>query len=428
MNTTVEKLENSMVKLVIEVDANEFEKSLQAAYLKNRGKITIQGFRKGRAPRKLIEKVYGANVFYEDAANGIIPNAYDQAVEETGLEVMSRPEVDVEQIESGQNFIFTAKVAVKPEVTLGDYKGLEVEKTNVEVTDEDIEAELKSVLEKNSRMVGVVGRPVEMDDHVVIDFEGFVDGTPFAGGKAESFSLVIGSGSFIDTFEEQIIGKNIGETFEVNVTFPEDYQSEALRGKPAMFTVTLHEIKAKEMPVLDDEFAKDVSEFDTLAEYKEDVAKHILNKKEAASKQENQSNLLKAIIEKATMDMPEPMVELEAENMTYEFSQRLQTQGMKIEDYFRVTGQNMNTLKEQMKGQAIEKIKVRLVLEAIAKAENIEVTDEAVEAELVTMAEQYNMDLAVLKETIGEEEKESIRQDMLNQKALDLVVEASKEV
>ena len=428
MNTKVEKLENSMVKLVIEVDANEFEKSLQAAYLKNRGKITIQGFRKGRAPRKLIEKVYGANVFYEDAANGIIPDAYDQAVEDTGLEVMSRPEVDVEQIESGQNFIFTAKVAVKPEVTLGDYKGLEVEKSTVEVTDEDIEAELKSVLEKNSRMVNVVGRPVEIDDHVVIDFEGFVDGTAFAGGKAENFSLVIGSGSFIDTFEEQIIGKNIGETFEVNVTFPEDYQSEALRGKPAMFTVTLHEIKAKEMPVLDDEFAKDVSEFDTLAEYKEDVAKHILDRKEAASKQENQSNLIKAIIENATMDMPEPMVDLEAENMTYEFSQRLQTQGMKIEDYFRVTGQNLNTLKEQMKGQAIEKIKVRLVLEAIAKAENLEVSDEAVEAELVTMAEQYNMDLAVLKETIGDEEKESIRQDMLNQKALDLVVEASKEV
>jgi trigger factor len=428
MNTKVEKLENSMVKLVIEVDANEFEKSLQAAYLKNRGKITIQGFRKGRAPRKLIEKVYGANVFYEDAANGIIPDAYDQAVEDTGLEVMSRPEVDVEQIESGQNFIFTAKVAVKPEVTLGDYKGLEVEKSTVEVTDEDIEAELKSVLEKNSRMVGVVGRSVEIDDHVVIDFEGFVDGTAFAGGKAENFSLIIGSGSFIDTFEEQIIGKNIGETFEVNVTFPEDYQSEALRGKPAMFTVTVHEIKAKEMPVLDDEFAKDVSEFDTLAEYKEDVAKHILDKKEAVSKQEAQSNLLKAIIENATMDMPEPMVDLEAENMTYEFSQRIQTQGMKIEDYFRVTGQNMHTLKEQMKGQAIEKIKVRLVLEAIAKEENLEVTDEAVEAELVTMAEQYNMDLAVLKETIGDEEKDSIRQDMLNQKALDLVVEASKEV
>jgi trigger factor len=428
MNTKVEKLENSMVKLVIEVDAKEFEKSLQAAYLKNRGKITIQGFRKGRAPRKLIEKVYGANVFYEDAANGIIPDAYDQAVEETGLEVMSRPEVDVEQIESGQNFIFTAKVAVKPEVTLGDYKGLEVEKSAVEVTDEDIEAELKSVLEKNSRMVGVIGRSVEIDDHVVIDFEGFVDGAAFAGGKAENFSLVIGSGSFIDTFEEQIIGKNIGETFEVNVTFPEDYQSEALRGKPAMFTVTVHEIKAKEMPVLDDEFAKDVSEFDTLAEYKEDVAKHILDKKETVSKQEAQSNLLKAIIENATMDMPEPMVDLEAENMTYEFSQRIQTQGMKIEDYFRVTGQNMNTLKEQMKGQAIEKIKVRLVLEAIAKEENLEVSDEAVEAELVTMAEQYNMDLAVLKETIGDEEKDSIRQDMLNQKALDLVVEASKEV
>ncbi len=426
MNTNVEKLENSMVKLTIEVDEAMFEAGLQKAYLKNRGQITIQGFRKGRAPRKLIEKQYGVGVFYEDAANAIIPEAYDEAVKETELEVMSRPNIDVTQIEVGKPFIFTAEVAVKPEVTLGDYKGLEVEVESAEVTEEDVEAELNKVQEQNSRLITIEDRAIEMDDQVILDFEGFVDGEPFEGGKAEDYNLTIGSGSFIDTFEEQLVGLNIGDEKDINVTFPEEYHSEALKGKPALFKVAIKEIKAKELPALDDEFAQDVSEFDTLAEYKEDLSKTLLETKENAAKQDKQQKLMQAVIENATMDLPDPMVELESENMTYEFAQRLQSQGMNIEDYFKFTGQNIETLKEQMKGQAVDKIKSRLVLEAIAGVEGIEITDEAYEEELNNMASMYNMEIDKLKESIGDEEQDSIRQDMKNQKALDLVVEASK--
>ncbi len=428
MSTNVEKLENSMVKLTIEVDEAKFEEGLQKAYLKNRGKISVPGFRKGRVPRKIIEKTYGVGVFYEDAANAIIPEAYDAAVAETELEVMSRPEIDVQQIEVGKPFIFTAEVAVKPEVTLGDYKGVEVEVEKPEVTDEDVEAELNNVLDQNSRLVDITDRAVEMDDQVVIDFEGFVGGEPFEGGKGENYDLTIGSGSFIDTFEEQLIGKNIGDDVEVNVTFPEEYHAEALKGQPALFKVQVKAIKSKELPVLDDEFAKDVSEFDTLAEYKEDLAKTLLDTKEDAYKQDKQQKAITAVIANATMDMPAPMVDLEAENMTYEFAQRLQSQGMNIEDYFKYTGQNINTLKDQMKVQAEDKIKSRIVLEAIANAEGLTIDDETYEAELAKMAELYNMELDKLKASIGDDEKESITQDMLNQKAVELIVEAAKEV
>lgn len=427
MNTNVEKLENSMVKLTIEVDEARFEEGIQKAYLKNRGKISVPGFRKGRVPRKIIEKTYGAGVFFEDAANEIIPVAYDEAVKETELEVMSRPDIDVTQIEPGKPFIFTAEVAVKPEVTLGDYKGLEVEVTPAQVTEEDVQAELDKVLEQNSRLVDVVDRPVEMDDQVVIDFEGFVDDEPFEGGKGEDYDLTIGSGSFIDTFEEQLVGKNIGDDVDVNVTFPEEYHAEALKGKPALFKVAIKGIKAKEMPVLDDEFAQDVSEFDTLADYKEDLEKTVLDRKESAYKQEKQQKVMEAAIANATMDLPAPMVDLEAENMTYEFAQRLQSQGMQLEDYFKYTGQNINSLKDQMKVQAEERIKSRLVLEAVAAAEGLEVSDEDYEAELAKMADLYNMELDKLKETVGEDEKESITQDMVNQKAVDLMVEAAIE-
>lgn len=428
MNVKLEKLENSMVKLVIEVDGNKFEEGMQKAYLKNRGKIAIPGFRKGRAPRKIIEKAYGAGTFYEDAANAVIPESYDEAVSELELEVMSRPDIDVEQMEVGKPFVFTAKVAVKPEVTLGEYKGIEVEVASAEVTKEDIQVELDRNLEQNSRLISVEDRSVKMDDQVVIDFEGSVDGEVFEGGEAENFDLTIGSGSFIDTFEEQLIGKNIDEAVEINVTFPEDYQSEALKGKPALFKVTVKEIKVKELPVLDDEFAKDVSEFDTLEEYKDDLTKTLLDGKEEAAKQEKQSNVLKIVVGNATMDMPEPMVELEAENMTYEFAQKLQSQGMQLEDYFKFTGQTVITLKEQMKEQAKDKIKGRIVFEAIAKAENFEISDEAYEEEVVKMAESYNMELDKLKDSIGDDEKVSIKQDMVNQKAIEFIVEAAKEV
>ena len=335
MNTNVEQLENSMVKLTIEVDEAKFEEGIQKAYLSNRKKISVPGFRKGRVPRKIIEKTYGEGVFYEDAANAIIPEAYDEAVQDTGLEVMSRPSIDVTQIEGGKPFIFTAEVAVKPEVTLGEYKGIEVEVEKAEVTEEDVKAELDKVLDQNSRLVEVSDRAVEMGDQVVIDFDGFVDGEAFEGGKGEDYDLTIGSGSFIDTFEDQIVGMNIGDDKEINVTFPEEYHSEDLKGKPAMFKVALKAIKAKELPTLDDEFAMDVSEFDTLEEYKADIEKNLLESKENAAKQEKQQKVMEAVIANAAMDMPEAMVDLEAENMTMEFAQRLQAQGMRLEDYFK---------------------------------------------------------------------------------------------
>jgi trigger factor len=425
MASKVENLEKSMVKLTIEVDADTFEKAMNFAYNQNKGKISIQGFRKGKAPRKLIEKAYGAGVFYEDAANHIIPDAYDKAVEENKLEVVSRPEIDVEQIEAGKSFIFTAEVAVKPEIKLGQYKGLEVEKNDVEVTEEDVMAELNSALEKNARLIDVTDRAVEDEDQVSIDFEGFIDGEAFEGGKGEDFALTIGSKTFIDTFEEQLIGKNIGEEIEVNVTFPEDYQSEELQGKPALFKVKINSIKKKELPEIDDEFAMDVSEFDTLDEYKESIKESILERKEQEAKREVKEAVVKIALEEATAELPEPMIDLEAENMTYDFSRQLQQQGLDIEQYMKFTGQNMMSLKDSMKKEAEKKIKVSLLLEAIAKEEKLEVSDEEYDEEISNMATMYGMELDKLKENIKEEEKETIIQDMLNQKALDLMIEAS---
>lgn len=427
MNATVEKLDNSMVKLTIEVDAARFEEGMQHAYNEQKGKIQIQGFRKGKAPRQMIEKIYGASIFYEDAANFCIPVAYDAAVEEHKLEVVSRPSIDVTQIEKGQNFIFTAEVAVKPEITLGAYKGIEVDKNEVVVSEDEINAEIEKVRDQNARIIDVTDRPVQDGDDTTIDFEGFVDGVAFEGGKGEDYSLKIGSHTFIDTFEEQLVGKSIGEEVEVNVTFPEVYQQESLQGKPALFKVTVKSIKAKELPVVDDEFAQDISEFNTLEEYKASVVESIKERKAESAKREKQDAVVKKLIEASEIALPAPMVELEAENMTYDFATRLQYQGLNIEQYFQYTGQNMNSLKESMKGQAENKIKVGLVLEAVAKAENLTVSDEDFEAELARMAEMYHMEIDKIKETIGSEEKESIMQDMLNQRAMDLIVEASVE-
>ncbi|WZL81787.1 trigger factor [Vallitaleaceae bacterium 9-2] len=426
MSTKVEKLENSMVKLTIEVSADIFEKGLNHAYNKNKKSIQIPGFRKGKAPRKLIEKTYGIGVFYEDAANYCIPEAYDKAVEEEGLEVVSRPEIDVEQIEAGKPFIFTAEVAVKPEVTLGDYKGLEATKDAVEVTDEEVDNDIDNVREQNSRLVDVTDRAITMDDQVNIDFDGYVDGEPFEGGKAEGYDLTIGSGSFIDTFEEQLVGKNVDDELEVEVTFPEEYHVDDLKGKPATFKVKINGIKVKELPELDDELAKDVSEFDTLDEYKASVKEKLAESKENAATAKLREEVLEKAVENASIELPEPMVELEAENMTYDMAQRLQYQGLSIEQYFQYTGQNMETLKASMKPEAEKKIKARLVLEAIAVAENIEATDEDVEAEIARMAEMYNMEVEKIKETIGDDEKDSIKQDLVNQKAYDLIVENAK--
>lgn len=427
MSVQVETLEKSMAKLTIEVSAEEFETALDKAYKKNKNKISLPGFRKGKAPRAMIEKMYGTGVFYEDAANDLIPGAYESAAKESELEIVAQPSIDVTQIEKGKPFIFTATVAVKPEVTLGDYKGIEVEKKIAEVTDEELQAEIDKVRESNSRMITVEDRAVQDGDITTIDFEGFVDGEPFEGGKGENYPLTIGSHSFIDNFEEQLIGKNIGEETEVNVTFPEQYQAEELQGKPAVFKVTIKEIKVKELPELDDDFAQDVSEFDTVDEYKEDLKKKLLENKEAALKREKEEDVVGKIIENATMEIPDPMVDTQVRQMVQEFSQRIQSQGLSLQQYMQFTGMTPESLTNELQPQALKRIQSRLVLEAVVAAENIETSDEDLEKELEKMAEMYQMEADKLKELVGEEEKKQIALDLAVQKAVELVVDAAVE-
>lgn len=427
MSFKVEELGKSMVKLTIEVAADEFEKAMETAYQKNKNKLSVQGFRKGKAPRYVIEKMYGVGVFYEDAANEIMPDAYEKAAMDSGLDIVSRPDIDITQIEKGKEFIFTATVAVKPEVTLGAYKGVEVDKTEVSVTDEEVDEELNRVREQNARILTVDDRPVADGDETVIDFEGFVDGVPFAGGKGEDYKLVIGSHSFIDTFEEQLIGKNIGDETEVHVTFPAEYHAEELAGKPAVFKVTVKGITAKELPELDDEFAVDVSEFDTLAEYKEDIKKNLLEKKEKEAKLAKEDAVVDKIIEAATMEIPDAMVDTQTRQMAEEYAQRLQMQGLNMEQYFKFTGLNANSFMENLKPQALKRIQCRLVLEAVAKAENIEVSEEEFDKEIETMAQSYRMEKEKLVELISDKEKEQIKMDIAVQKAVDLVCDAAKE-
>ena len=427
MSVQVETLEKSMAKLTIEVGAEAFEAALDKAYKKNKNKISLPGFRKGKAPRAMIEKMYGAGVFYEDAANDLIPDAYESAAKESELEIVAQPSIDVTQIEKGKPFIFTATVAVKPEVTLGEYKGIEVEKKTAEVTDEELQAEIDKVRESNSRMITVDDRAVQDGDITTIDFEGFVDGEPFEGGKGEDYPLTIGSHSFIDNFEEQLIGKNIGEETEVNVTFPEQYQAEELQGKPAVFKVTIKEIKVKELPELDDDFAQDVSEFDTVDEYKEDLKKKLLENKEAALKREKEEDVVGKIIENATMEIPDPMVDTQVRQMVQEFSQRIQSQGLSLQQYMQFTGMTPESLTSELQPQALKRIQSRLVLEAVVAAENIETSDEELEKEIEKMAEMYQMEADKLKELVGEEEKKQIALDLAVQKAVELVVDAAVE-
>ena len=375
----------------------------------------------------MIEKMQGTGVFYEDAANDLIPGAYESAAKESELEIVAQPSIDVTQIEKGKPFIFTATVAVKPEVTLGDYKGIEVEKKTAEVTDEELQAEIDKVRESNSRMITVEDRAVQDGDITTIDFEGFVDGEPFEGGKGENYPLTIGSHSFIDNFEEQLIGKNIGEETEVNVTFPEQYQAEELQGKPAVFKVTIKEIKVKELPELDDDFAQDVSEFDTVDEYKEDLKKKLLENKEAALKREKEEDVVGKIIENATMEIPDPMVDTQVRQMVQEFSQRIQSQGLSLQQYMQFTGMTPESLTNELQPQALKRIQSRLVLEAVVAAENIETSDEDLEKELEKMAEMYQMEADKLKELVGEEEKKQIALDLAVQKAVELVVDAAVE-
>ena len=427
MSFKVEELGKNMVKLTIEVAAEEFEKAMETAYQKNKNKLSVQGFRKGKAPRSVVEKMYGPGVFYEDAANEVIPDAYEKAAVESGLDIVSRPEIDLVQVEKGKEFIFTAEVAVKPEVTLGEYKGVEVEKTEVNVTEEEVDAELNRVREQNARILTVDDRPVADGDETVIDFEGFVDGTPFAGGKGEDYRLVIGSHSFIDTFEEQLIGKNIGDEVDVIVTFPTEYHAAELAGKPALFKVKIKAITAKELPELDDEFAVDVSEFDTLAEYKEDIKKNLLEKKEKEAKTVKEDAVVDKIIKSSTMEIPDAMVDSQTRQMAEEYAQRLQMQGLSLEQYFKFTGMNANSFMETLKPQALKRIQCRLVLEAIAKAENIAVSDEELDKEFDVMAQSYRMEKDKLIELVGEKEKEQIKMDVAVQKAVDLVRDAAKE-
>lgn len=426
MSLQVEKLEKNMAKLTVEVPAEQFEEALKTSYNKNKGKFNIPGFRKGKAPQAMIEKMYGVGVLYEDAAGEIIDSTYGNAMDESGLDIVSRPEIGVEQVEKGKNFIYTAMVAVKPEVTLGEYKGIEVEKAKPEVTDADLEAEINKVQEQNSRLINVEDRGVLDGDQTVIDFDGYVDGVAFDGGKAESYALTIGSHSFIDTFEDQLIGKNIGEKVEVNVTFPAEYHAAELAGKPALFKVVVKEIKVKELPELNDEFASEVSEFETLDEYKADIKAKLSEQKEKQATTENENNVIQKVVANASMDIPEPMIEQQVRNMIEDYARRMQNQGLSMEQYFQFTGMTIEQLQEQMHPQAVQRIQTRLVLEAIAKAENISVNDDAIEAELAKMAEAYKMEIEQLKGYMGENERKQMKEDLAVQEAVDFLVAEAK--
>ncbi len=428
MSFKIEELEKSMVKLTIEASAEELEEAIEKAYIKNRNEISIQGFRKGKAPRAIIEQMYGNSIFYEDAANELIPTAYEKAAKESGLDIVSRPDIKVEQLEAGSPFIFTAEVAVKPEVTLGEYKGIEVEKKEVEVTEEEITEKINQEREQNSRMIVIEDRPVQDGDITVIDFEGFHDGEAFEGGKGEDFSLTIGSNSFIEGFEEQLIGKELNEEYEIDVTFPEEYHSEELAGKDAMFKVTVKEIKEKELPELDDDFAQDVSEFDTLDEYKESIRATITESKEKENAAARENEIVDKIIENATMEIPEAMIQTQAGQLVDDMAQRMQQQGLAFEQYLQMTGMDVNKLFEDFKPQAVKRIESRLVLEAIVKAEKIQATEEDFDKELKNMATMYGMEEEKIKEMIGENEKEMMMLDIAVQKAVDLVAEEAKDV
>ena len=426
MSVQVEKLEKNMAKLTIEVSAAEFEKALEDAFLKNKNKISVPGFRKGKVPRQMVEKMYGPEIFYEDAANALIPDAYSKALDECEEDIVSSPEIDVTQIEKGKSFIFTATVALKPEVKLGKYKGVKVEATEVTVTDEEVDAKIEKERENNARTIEVTDRPVKDGDMTVLDFEGFVDGVAFDGGKGENCPLTIGSGAFIPGFEEQLVGAEIGKEVEVNVTFPEDYQAEELKGKAAIFKCTIKEIKEKELPALDDEFASEVSEFDTLEEYKKDVKETLTIEKEKAARDAKEAAVIDAIIADSDMDIPEAMVTTQQKQMIDEFAQRMQMQGLSMEQYFQFTGASLDKMMEQVKPQAETRIKSRLVLEAVAAKEGIEATEEDYEEEIKTMAEVYQMEPDKIKEMLPEKSVKGIKEDIAVKKAAEFVVNNAK--
>ena len=427
MSLQVEKMEHNMAKLTVEVPAEEVEKAMENVYQKSKKGISIPGFRKGRAPRKMIERMYGKGVFLEDAVNDLLPDAYANAAEESELEIVSRPEVDITQAGPGQSLIFTAEVAVKPDVVLGEYKGIEVERAEVEVTDAEIEEELHKEQDKNSRMVAVEDRPAEMKDTVTLDFEGFIDGEAFPGGKGEDYPLTLGSGMFIPGFEEQLVGVRTGESAEIHVTFPDDYGNEDLVGKEATFRCEIHKVEKKELPELDDEFAMDVSEFDTLEEYKADIRKNLLEEKEAAARRRKGDEALRKAVEAAQIDLPQAMIATQQEQQKEEFVARLRSQGMDLQQYLSIARITMAELDEQLEKRATESIQNRLVLEKIAEVEEIKPTQEQLDAELQKTADMYKMEMDKIKEMISDYEMEQVTKDLAVQQALDLIIDASKE-
>lgn len=426
MSFKVEKTKDNEAKLIIEVPAEDFDKAIDEAYEKNKDRFKVDGFRKGKVPREMIEKVYGVGVFYDDAANAVIPEAYAEAAKESGLEIVARPEIQVTKIAAGNPMEFEAIVTLKPEVKLGKYKGVKVEKVEAEVTDEDVEKRLEQDKEQNARLVAADDKEIEEGDQAIIDFEGFVDDKPFEGGKGEDYPLVIGSHSFIDTFEDQLVGKKVGDEVDVNVTFPEQYQAAELAGKPALFKVKIKEIKVKEYPEIDDEFAQEVSEFDTLDEYKEDIKKKLQEAKENEAKRETESRIIEAIIKDSKMDIPEKMIDTACDQMVEEFARNMQMQGIAFEQYLQMTGSTLEQMKEQVRPQAEARVQSSLVLEAIVEAENIEAKDADVDDEILKMSEQYGMEVEKINEMLRDEDRENIKKDICIKKAADLIMDEAK--
>ncbi|MCI8448968.1 MAG: trigger factor [Eubacterium sp.] len=428
MSVQVENLEKNMAKLTVTVSADKFEKAMQAAYMKQRSRISIAGFRKGKVPRAMIEKVYGPEVFFEDAANTMINEFYPQAMDESGLDIVSRPDIEVTQIEKGKDFIFIAEVAVKPEVKLGEYKGITVKKAEISVSDEEVDAEIEKTRNMQARTVDVEGRAIAEGDTAVIDYEGFVDDTPFEGGKGENHSLEIGSHSFISGFEEQLVGKNAGDEVDVNVTFPEQYHAKELAGKPALFKVKIHSVKTKEVPELNDEFASLVSEFETMDEYKEDVKKQLFKRKEDAAKAAKEDEAIQKIINSSEMDIPDPMIDMQCENMIQEFESRINQQGLTLEQYMQFSGATIDKMKENLRPEAVQRIQSSLVLEQIANEENIEVKQEEVDEQIQKVASAYGLTGEKMKEIMSDDDKESIEKNLSIEKAVNLIMEHTVEV
>ncbi|HHW00568.1 MAG TPA: trigger factor [Clostridiaceae bacterium] len=426
MNVKIENVEKNVVQLEIEVDAAKFEEGMQRSFFKNAKKFNIPGFRRGKAPRSIIERYYGEQVFYEDAINYVCPEAYDEAIKENNIHPVDRPEIDIKQIGSGENLIFTAKVTVKPEVELGEYKGVEVNKVEAVVTDEDVENELKRIVERNARMVTVEDRPVQSGDIAVIDFEGFIDGVPFEGGKGENYNLLIGSGHFIPGFEDQLIGANTGDDVDVNVTFPEDYGNKDLAGKPTLFKVKVKEIKFKELPVVDDEFAKDVSEFETLEEYKADLRKKLTEAAEHKAKHETEEKVIEKVVENAVVDIPRVMIERQIDNIVYDLDLRLRYQGMNLKTYLEYQGMDEKSFREQFSERAEREVKTQLVIEKIKEVENIDASEEELKEEIKRLAENYKEDPEAFEKRLKDEDKDYIKDNLIVRKTIDFLVDNAK--